>query len=649
MKNRILLILIFFFSTFIYAQKSKVADKFFKDFAYLKAKELYKDALKKEDSTKHILSRIGDCYYNNSNSEQAYFWYNKAISKYKDIAPEYIYKYIQTLRSLGHFDEANNWLKKLKAHQKNSRRLKGSEDITLEKFQELSSTKDKYIRIVNLSSNSKYSDFGGYERNGSLYFSSSRANDSLFGKQKIYKWNGEPYLNIYQSTIERIDSTLVISNITPITSDKINLKNEHEGALAITNDGKTLYFTRNNINKRKKASYDKEGNSNLKLYRAKLRNRLWTDIEELPFNGKTFSTGHPALSPDEKTLYFVSNREGGYGQSDIYKVAINTDGTFGNIENLGDRINTEGREVFPFVAKDSTLYFSSDSHINLGLLDIYKSDILKKDIDEDIEIKNLGAPFNSGYDDFAFFSNPTGDSGYFSSNRTGGIGSDDIYTFDRYECMQILTGITYDKNTSEPLPEVTVQIIDQTGKIISSTLSNKNGEYTFEEIPCGKTFSIFATKANYKPDSKEFSTTTKNKDKTEIDLYLTPLIINKEIVINPIFFDFDKYEIRTDAAYELENIVSVMKENSKMIIKIESHTDSRGADRYNLKLSQRRAKSTRDYIISRGINTERIPSFVGYGESQLLNKCGKGYDRQCTEKDHEENRRSAFLILNDYK
>ncbi|WP_109298981.1 OmpA family protein [Aquimarina sp. AU474] len=647
MKNYILLILILLIGTFGYSQKSKVADKYFKDFAYLKAQELYQEALKKEDSTLHILSRIGDCYYNNSNSEQAYFWYKKAVNRYKNISPEYIYKYIQTSRSLGHYDEANQWLEVLKKHQKNNRRSKIFENVSLAKFQELSTPKDIHVRVINLSSNSTYSDFGGFQRKEKLYFSSSRSNDSIYKKQKIYKWNGEPYLNIYQANIERIDSIVAVSTIAPLSSDIINLKNEHEGALVLTNDGKTLYFTRNNTNKRKRTSYDKEGNSNLKLYRAQFKNYQWTNIQELPFNGKTFSTGHPALSPDEKTLYFVSDREGGYGQSDLYKVAIHEDGSFGPVKNLGDRINTVGREVFPFVAKDSTLYFSSDSHINLGLLDIYMSDILKKEVDEDIEIKNIGAPYNSGYDDFAFFSNPIGNSGYFSSNRPGGKGSDDIYTFDSYQCKQVLTGATYDKQTSEPLGDVTVQIIDQTGKIINTTQSNKEGNYIFEDIPCGKTFSILGTKVNYKPDSKEFTTTTINKEEIKLDLFLTPLIIDKEIVINPIFFDFDKSEIRTDAAYELENIVNVMKDNPKMIIKIESHTDSRGSNSYNLKLSQRRATSTRNYILSRGISEDRIPSYIGYGESQLLNKCGKGYSTRCTEKDHEENRRSAFLILND--
>ena len=174
MKSRLFLILAFLFSSCVHAQKVKVADKYFRDFAYLKAIELYKDALKREDSTEHILSRIGDCYYNNSNSEQAYFWYHKAVNKHKKIHPQYIYKYIQTLRSLGKYNEANKWLKKFKALQYNDKYAKVFEDISLEKFQELSTPKDLHVRVINLESNSQHSDFGGFEQHGNLYFSSSR-------------------------------------------------------------------------------------------------------------------------------------------------------------------------------------------------------------------------------------------------------------------------------------------------------------------------------------------------------------------------------------------------------------------------------------------------------------------------------------------
>ena len=242
------------------------------------------------------------------------------------------------------------------------------------------------------------------------------------------------------------------------------IQNFHESTVAITNDGKTIYFTRDNLNKRKKLDSDNKGTTHLKLYKASLDNGTWKDIEELPFNDDDYSTGHPALSPDNKQLYFVSDRM--YNdmdvQTDIYVVDILEEGNDYSVpRNLGATINTKGREMFPFVAKDSTMYFSSDGFVNLGLLDIYKSNILK---DSNSEPENLGAPFNSGYDDFAIYIDSETETGYFSSNRQGGKGNDDIYSFSAYECKQIVKGIVRDKQTNEPLADATVELINESGK-----------------------------------------------------------------------------------------------------------------------------------------------------------------------------------------
>jgi outer membrane protein OmpA-like peptidoglycan-associated protein len=297
--------------------------------------------------------------------------------------------------------------------------------------------------------------------------------------------------------------------------------------------------------------------------------------------------------------------------------------------------------MFPFVAKDSTLYFSSDGYINLGLLDIFKSDVLKNS-ESTNEPENLGAPFNSGYDDFAYFVNSEDGNGYFSSNRPGGKGNDDIYSFASYECKQIVKGIARNSKTEEPLKEVKVQLIDDSGKIIEEVTTDETGAYTFE-LECDKTFSILGIKSDYKDDLKEVSTTSENNFEHNVDLHLVPLINDNQIVINPIFFDFDNWDFRTDAEYELEYIVNVMRDHPTMVIKIESHTDSRGSDRYNMKLSDRRAKSTRDYLLSRGIEASRIESAIGYGESQLLNECANGV--KCSKEQHQLNRRSYFYIL----
>tara|TARA_R110002073_G_scaffold17446_3_gene65653 strand:- start:12208 stop:14127 length:1920 start_codon:yes stop_codon:yes gene_type:complete len=633
MKTKVLLIILLLSGSLTYAQ-SKLADKFFENFAYVRASELYEEAVANGDDSQHVLTRLGDCYYNNSNAAKAATWYKKALDKYPNINPEYIYKYSQVQRSLGNYQVAEDYLQKFKERRSNDRRTEFIlGDIKI--YEELSSMEKVYIEVTNLDINTEYSDFGSFEYNDKLYFASARNTST-----KLYDWNEEPFLDIYQ--VDVTDNNGVKSFAKPgfIMADQVNT-DYHEASVAITNDGKTVYFTRDNVNKRNRLDYDKKGTTHLKIYKASLNNGTWKDIEELPFNDDVFSTGHPALSPDNKTLYFVSDRdvEGSFGQTDIYKVSINEDGSYGDPENLGPNVNTEGREMFPFVAKDSTLYFSSDGYLNLGLLDIYKSDVLKE---SDAKPINLGAPYNSGADDFAFYINSENNTGYFSSNREGGKGSDDIYSFASYECKQTVTGIARDSKTQEPLNAVSIEIINDAGVIMQTITTATNGAYAYE-IDCNQKYSIRGSKPNYKDDVQHFIAGSENNFENNVDLNLIPLCFGSEIVINPIFFDFDKWNIRTDAQYELENIVSVMRDHPEMVIKIESHTDSRGSDKYNIKLSDRRAKSTRDYLLSRNIAPERIESAIGYGETQLLNECSNGV--KCSKEKHQKNRRSKFLIV----
>ena len=643
MKLKITTYLFLFFVCQITFAQTKVADNFFRDFNYDNAAELYKEALKKEDSTEHILSRLGDCYFNVSEVKEAAFWYKKAIDKYPNIDSDYVYKYIQTLRAQKKYEEANNFVKVFNKKNKKDGRIKDIESFNLETYSELSNTEKVYVDIENLPLNTKYSDFGSFEQNNKLYFYSTWVKDSITNERDLYELNNEPYLNIFETEISIENNKKIFGDASKLNSE-INTKNDHEGLVTITNDGNTMYFTRNNVNKKDRRKYNKSGSSNLKIYKATKDGDTWINIEELPFNNENFDFTAPALTPDNKTLIFSSNIDSGYGQTDLYKVSINEDGTYGEPVNLGPKINTEGNEKFPFVAKDSTLYFSSDANINLGLLDIFESNILKTN--KNIEVKNLGAPFNSSFDDFCFFIDTETNTGYFSSNREGGQGGDDIYSFGKLKCEQIVKGTIRDELTNELLSKATVSLIDIDGKILERYKTTEDGQYQFT-IDCEKSYTILAERPTYRPDTIEFETTNVTREEKEIDLFLKPLIIDNEIVINPIFFDFDKSNIRPDAAYELENIVAVMREHPKMVIKIESHTDSRGNDNYNMKLSDRRAKSTRDYLYSRGIATERIESAIGYGESQIKNRCSNGV--KCTDEEHEENRRSKFIITNSYE
>jgi outer membrane protein OmpA-like peptidoglycan-associated protein/tetratricopeptide (TPR) repeat protein len=644
MKTKIILIILVLTSTFSFAQ-TKVADKFFDNFAYIKASELYEDAIKKGDNSIHALTRLGDCYYNNSNSEKAAIWYKKALENDANkVGAEHLYKYIQTQRSLGNYQEAEAWLDTFKLRQNDDSRV-DSEISDLSIYDKLSSMEKVYIDVVNLDLNTEYSDFGGYEYNGRMFFASARSADAT--GNKVYNWNEQPFLDIFETTVKETNGVKEHGSVMPINANGINTA-YHEATVAITNDGKTIYFTRDNLNKRNKLDSDIKGTTHLKLYKATLDNGNWKDIEELAFNDDTFSTGHPVLSPDNKTLYFVSDRDdaNAQGQTDIYAVDITDEGnTYNNLRNLGPSINTPGREMFPFIAKDSTMYFSSDGFVNLGLLDIYKTNILK---DSAAKPENLGAPFNSGADDFAFYIDSNTDSGYFSSNRAGGKGNDDIYTFSAYECKQLVKGIVRDKDTNEPIASATVELINEAGKITNTVTTNENGEYTIE-VECEKNYSVRGSKPDYEDDVQSFSTTAINGQEQTVDLFLKNLLaIPCEIVINPIFFDFDKWNIRTDSKYDLEHIVDVMRAYPDMKITIESHTDRRGTLNYNDKLSDRRANSTKDYIISRGIAAERIVSAIGYGERRKLIS-DEDIDGMATrtekEAAHQKNRRSHFRIV----
>ncbi|TCK69096.1 WD40 repeat protein [Winogradskyella wandonensis] len=639
MKTRLILILFTLCFSSSFAQL-KLADKFFKSYSYIKAIELYKEVVKDGDSSLRVLTRLGDAYYNNTQTEESAFWYGLAVNKYEtEIDSEYLFKYIQSLVSIKDYQKAETWVDKLREKQNSDVDAKKyiQDNFDIYKISEQVDDR-RIVKLYNVDFNTDKSDFGSFIKDNTLYFASARDASS-----KLYDWNKEPFLDIYQIEVNDATETPTFGASKKVPGDRIN-SNYHESSVAITSDGKTMYFTRDNLTKRDRLDYDRKGTTHLELFRATLdeETNQWTDLELLPFNLERYSTAHPALSPDEKKLYFASDREGGYGESDLYVVDINDDGSFSEPRNLGSKINTAGRDTFPFVAKDSTLYYSTDGFVNYGLLDIFKSDIIN---DPDAESVNIGEPFNSSFDDFAYVFNADTQQGYLSSNREGGKGSDDIYTFNTYLCEQTIEGVVRDELTNEIIPQATVRLIDESGKVIAEKLTDVDGKYQFPNLLCQKPYTVVGSKDDYKDDQKTV-TTSDEKDKVNIaDLVLTPLIQDNQIVINPIFFDFDKWNIRTDAQFELENIVDVMRKHPTMVIKIESHTDSRGGERYNMRLSDRRAKSTRDYIISRGIDASRIESAIGYGESQLLNRCSNGV--KCSKEEHQVNRRSYFYILKE--
>jgi outer membrane protein OmpA-like peptidoglycan-associated protein len=433
----------------------------------------------------------------------------------------------------------------------------------------------------------------------------------------------------------------------PYKFDK-NLNSKfHESTPVFTNDGKTMYFTRNNYLDGKKG---KDGNeiTLVKIYKASLENNKWTNITELPFDSNNYSTAHPAISPDGKTLYFASDMPGTIGQSDLYKVTLNDDGSFGTPENLGNIINTEGRETFPFVNDENEIYFASDGHPGLGGLDVFVSKINADGTFS--EAQNVGADVNSPKDDFAYLIDTKSRRGFFTSNRDGGQGYEDIYKFletKRLTCEQLLYGVITDITTNEILSNAKITLLDDNLGIINSVLSDEKGNYTIA-VECDKRYSVRASKEDYST-KEEIITVAKENGKTHLDFALEKAKckvaigddLGKCFGIKMIYFDFDKSDIRIEAAIDLEKILDVLNQYPMMKLDIRSHTDSRGSFKYNEALSQRRATATINWLIKKGVNSNRLTA-KGYGENLLLNKCSDGVD--CTEEEHQHNRRSEFII-----
>ena len=346
---------------------------------------------------------------------------------------------------------------------------------------------------------------------------------------------------------------------------------------------------------------------------------------------------------------------GTYGQSDIFVVDVNDDGTLGEPENLGASINTEGQETFPFMDTSGNLFYSSTGFPGLGGLDVFKSEELDQKVDKgsnrNYPIQNVGKPVNSSSDDFGYYENLVTKRVYFSSNREGGKGSDDIYTFEVPECEQLVVGTVQDKKTDELIPNATVILFDGEGKEIERKTVGEDAAFEFK-LECETEYLVRGEKETYLSDEKRF-TTPKKKQDLQLQLLLEKDVqeispcddLAKILDIPIIYFDFDKSNIRYDAEIELQKVLAVLNKYPTMNIDIRSHTDCRGPADYNEKLSDRRAKSTRQYLIDNGIAAERLTA-KGYGESQLVNDCGcePTNESSCSEEEHQLNRRSEFII-----
>ena len=644
MKRQLLLCLaiISFLSNSGFAQKAKIAaaDKKYNSYAYIDAIQTYERLAEKGYQSVEMFEKLGNAYYFNSDFEKAVQSYEKLYQLQSELAPEYFYRYAQSLKATGKEKEAATILAKFEnksSDDSRSKRLKNNTDY----LEDIKANVGIYT-IENAGINSKYSDYGSAIVDNKLIFTSARDTGGV--GQRKHAWTGEHFTNLYAAGV---NGELIPSN--PVRYDANVNSKFHEATPVFTKDGNTMYFTRNNYLDGKKGK-DANKVTLLKIYKATLVNNRWTNVTELPFNSNNFSTAHPALSPDEQTLYFVSDRPGTIGQSDLYKVAINSNGTYGEPINLGVEINTEGRETFPFVTKDNQLYFASDGHPGLGGLDVFTTKI--NNDGSFGEVENDGAEVNSPKDDFGYYRDSEINKGFFSSNRDGGLGSDDIYRFtSKDKCKQILKGIVTDSATGETLAGVQLILLNKQYKVIAETTSDALGYYAFD-VNCRRTYHVRANKKDY--TSKETKLRTPEvTGETKLDIQLESTIcrvavgddLGKCFGIKMIYFDLDKSNIRKEASLDLAKILDVLIQNPTIKLDIRSHTDCRQTAKYNMALSDRRAKATIAWLVSKGIDSSRLTG-RGYGESQLINDCGcePTNASNCTEEQHQMNRRSEFII-----
>ncbi|MCC9019780.1 OmpA family protein [Flavobacterium lipolyticum] len=642
MKNFILfcLTILCFLPSNTYSQQKKViaADKKYNSYAYIDAIKTYERLAEKGYSSEDMLKKLGNSLYFNSEFEKAAKWYGKLFAMNVEIEPEYYYRYAQSLKSTGDVVKANQMLDLFNQKAGNDRRGKLYEEDK-NYIDEIKANTGIY-KISDPGINSKYSDYGTAFYNNKIVFTSARDTGSL--GQRKHKWTNESFTNLYESDI---DQDFKAEKPKKIQS-KINSK-YHESTPVFTKDGKTVYFTRNNYINDKKGK-DGTNTTLIKIYKATFENGDWVNITELPFDSNDYSTAHPALSPDEKTLYFASDMPGTFGQSDIFKVSINSNGGFGTPVNLGKSINTEGKETFPYITDENEIYFASDGHPGLGGLDVFSGKINENGVSD---IQNIGADINSVRDDFAFIIDTKSQRGFFSSNREGGKGADDIYEFLRTKkvtCTQELYGVITDVGTGEILPNTKLTLFDSQFNVVGTTYSDESGNYTFS-VECLKTYHVRAEKEKYL--TKELSVTVSNETgKTNLPITLEKLgctvTIGDDLAkcfgIKMIYFALDKSDIRAEAVLDLEKILDVLKQYPEMKLDIRSHTDSRQTHKYNEGLSDRRAKSTIKWLVQNGINPSRLEG-KGYGETQLINGCSDGV--KCTEEEHQANRRSEFIVV----
>ncbi len=552
--------------------------------------------------------------------------------------------YAQSLKANARYDEARKQLDELIKRTsnealRNRAQMEYNGLAYLEKLRE----KPSYYRVKNLETlNSAQSEYNPVFLNNELYFTSSRGNG------KLYAATGTPFTSLYK--VASRGAIVDIATVAPLPSF-INMPNVNNGCVTFSPDGRTMVFARGNSGKRK-------GGGDVDLYISRFRNGQWTEPQIITggVNTPDFWDSTPAFSPDGRTLYFASNRKGGFGGTDLYSAQMDSRGRFSRVRNLGPEINTPGNEMFPYMAEDGKLYFASDGHPGFGGLDLF---VVKRSGGKTI-IENLGEPMNSAGDDFGIFLFRP-DRGFFTSNREGGKGDDDIYTFvnedpDLKVVNYYLAGITYtpDKEGKlQILPNTKVSLVDNKGDVMQDYVTGNDGKFLFRVYE-NEDYTLIGESEGYLTKRQPYTTRGKAVDPSTLKELVTNITfdtivvldkieINKIFVLENIYYDFNKYDINPAAARELDKLAQILIDNPEIKIELSSHTDSVDTEEYNMWLSQKRAESAVNYLIRKGISPDRMIA-KGYGESRPIAR-NTNPDGTDNPEGRAKNRRTEFKIL----
>ncbi len=636
----------------------KKADKLYKTASYSKAASMYKEILQQSPKNIEVLKKAADCYYFTSNFEEAKKLYSKFVTiNYENIDEKYIFRYAQSLYATGDSTNGKKWMQEYLKEVPST-----VYKANLDKLENIKK-KGSRFRIKNEVFNTKFSDFGVAYYNDKIIYSSPRERKGLF--ERNYTWTDQAYLDLYEISYK---NGIVGAEKKPFST---NLNSKlHEASVTFTNDGKTIYFTRN-ISEKGKRKKDNNNTTNLAIYKADLVEGEWKNITLLPFNSVNYSVMHPALNKDNTKLFFSSDMPGSIGSYDIFYVDIDANGNYGKPINLGNEINTKNREQFPYISSKGNLYFSSDGHVGFGLLDNFVSEYRNETF---YVPQNLGLDANSAADDFSFIIDEEKSLGFFASNRPNGIGDDDVYSYTIDPKLQeneslvkpfeyFVEGKIVNKETNRPIEGAVIAIYNSAGEKISDLTLDEYGSYKLPLKP--DTYIVKSTHPNYIPAEKTITVLDNGRPQNDALIEMNPipktfleklmeeegnpkLITDNGVLmfnLPEILFDYNKFDIKEEVKEPLNKLVDKLKRYPQINIEIGSHTDIRGKAVYNEYLSQQRANSTKQYLVENGIDSSRLTA-KGFGENKPKVNCE---DHKCSEEEHQINRRSEFLVIINQK